>query len=264
MDFHFERRASASALWARRISTFSAVLLLTAAAGHRYGAVDTIPLFWLLGLVALLALLALLLAAVGYARLWTYGDKGGRASTRAVIVALLVLLPFAYGGYRAVTLPRLTDVSTDVVDPPGFVAAPRLRGKDANPVRPYDGALAAGQMAAYPAATGRRYSQPADRLVEIVLFTLADLGWPLTYRGDPQALSGESRVEAAARSLVLGLVSDFALRIVDEGESTYVDARSNSRYGPHDLGDNAAKIVRFFDTLDAEVTLRNLPVNVED
>jgi hypothetical protein len=35
--------------------------------------------------------------------------------------------------------------------------------------------------------------------------------------------------------------------------------RSATRYGPHDLGDDAAKITRFFDALDAEVQARNAP-----
>lgn len=264
MEFHFERRASASALWARRLASFSAVLLLTAGLGHRYGAVDTVPFFWLLGLVALLAVMALLLAGFGFWRLWANGDRGGRAATRAVLVALLVLVPYGIGAFQAWTLPPLTDVSTDLVNPPRFVTAGRRRAADANPILPISGEDAARQALAYPAVTGRRYMQPMDRLGEIVAFVLADLGWTVYHHTDPQMQTTRSEVEAEARSPVFGFVSDVVLRIADEGESTYVDLRANSRYGPHDLGDNAAKIARFFAALEAEVALRNMPINVEN
>jgi hypothetical protein len=43
------------------------------------------------------------------------------------------------------------------------------------------------------------------------------------------------------------------VRLTDEGTSTYVDMRSASRYGRHDLGDNAAQITAFLALLDAEM-----------
>lgn len=263
MDFYFERRASASALWARRTALFSAALLITATAGHRYGAVDTVPYFWLLCVVFGLALLSLVLAGVGFFRLWTNGDRGGRASTRAVIVAIVVLLPFGFAAWQAYMLPRLTDVSTDTENPPRFLTAQARRPADANPiVAPRPEAILL-QIGAYPAVTGRRYSQPVDRLGEIMDAVIAQLGWESVARRDSVAEDGVAETELIARSPVVGLVSDVAVRVVDEGESTYVDMRSASRYGPHDLGDNAAKILRFFAALDAEVALRNMPVDVE-
>lgn len=264
MEFHFERRESASARWAGRVSTFSLVLLLTAVAGHRFGMVETIPFFRVLALVAALAVLALLLAAVGFVRLWVAGDKGGRAATRATLVALLVLLPFGFAGFQAYTLPRLVDVSTDVEMPPDFVTAAGRRSPGANPIRPISREDAAAQAVAYPHLTGRRYQQPVDRLVEIVTDVIADLGWTVQYGSAAESNRGESRIEALAPSLIAGLLSDVVMRIVDEEETTYVDMRSASRYGVHDLGDNAAKIIRFLDALDAEVALRNMPVNVEE
>ena len=43
------------------------------------------------------------------------------------------------------------------------------------------------------------------------------------------------------------------IRITDEGDTCYVDMRSASRYGRHDLGDNAARITGFLTALDAAV-----------
>lgn len=260
MAVMFERRSSASAIWARRVAVFSAVLLVVSGSGHRYGLVPTVAFFWLLGIVGTLAIIALLLASIGFFRLWEHGDRGGRASTRATLIAIAVLVPFAIGAFRAVTLPRLTDVSTDLGDPPGFFFAQFARAPDMNRVGSITSDQADLQAAAYPALTGRRYTLTVDRTKEIVTTVVRNLGWHI--EGTPQEPldAGRTTIEAAAPSPIFGFVSDVAIRIIDEGETSYVDVRSASRYGSHDLGDNAAKITRFFDELDAEIEALNNPV----
>lgn len=260
MTVIFERRSSASAIWARRLALFSAVLLVASTAGHRFGLVGSVPYFWLFGITVGLAVVALALAAVGFATLWEYGDRGGRASTRAVLVSLAVLLPFAGAIYQLFTLPRLTDVSTDTLDPPRFVRAPALRTADMNLIGPISEEDADAQVTYYPAATGRRYPLAIDRAHDIVSAVLQTLGWTITRNPALQLEANEITIEALARSPVFGLVSDVAVRIVDEGETSYVDVRSVSRYGSHDLGDNAAKVARFFDGVEAEILARNAPI----
>lgn len=260
MTVVFERRASQAARWARRLAIFSAALLITATAGHRLAFVETVPFFWLLGIVAGLALIALVLAGIGFSRLWEYGDRGGRASTRAVIVALLVLLPFALGIYRVFALPRLTDVSTDPVDPPVFSSPEMARTDQMNPIGAISRENAELQIVYYPSVTGRRYQLLADRARQIVNAVIEDLGWQIVRNPQLQLGISEITIEAVARSPVFGFVSDVAIRIVDEGDTSYVDVRSVSRYGTHDLGDNAAKIARFFDGIDREILATNAPV----
>lgn len=257
MNVVIERRASSAAKWARRLAIFSAVLMFTAVAGHRFALVETIPFFWLLGIVATLALTALVLAGIGLSRLWAYGDRGGRASTRAVLLSIVVLLPFAFGVYLAFSLPRLTDISTDPLDPPVFSTA---RGQGMNPVAAISADDAALQLAYYPAATGRRYPLLFDRAHEIVVAVLGNLGWRIVSNPPLQLEIHETTIEAVARSPIFGFVSDVAIRIIDEGETSYIDVRSVSRYGMHDLGDNAAKVARFFSAVEAEILAVNAPV----
>lgn len=254
-----ERRASASALWARRVAIFAAVLFVASTAGHRFGPVPTVPFLWLLAIVAGLAVLALLLAAAGFVRLWQRGDRGGRASVRATLLAILVLLPFGFAGWRFLTLPPLADITTDTADPPAFFVAPGLRTAQMNPLAAWSEPEPGAQAQAYPTVTGRRYTLPLDRMQEMVATAAADLGWrqegPATL--SPDGL--EATIELAAPSRVSGFVSDVAVRIVDEGETSYVDLRSASRYGRHDLGDNAAKIARFLDDLDSVIQAAYTP-----
>jgi uncharacterized protein (DUF1499 family) len=44
-----------------------------------------------------------------------------------------------------------------------------------------------------------------------------------------------------------------AIRVFDDSSATFVDMRSASRYGRHDLGDNATRINRFLSDLDDRV-----------
>jgi uncharacterized protein (DUF1499 family) len=56
-----------------------------------------------------------------------------------------------------------------------------------------------------------------------------------------------------ARSFVVGLPADVAIRVSNDGDTVVVDMRSTSRYGRYDLGDNASRIVGFLAELDQEV-----------
>lgn len=245
-----ERRRSASAVWARRMAVFAAVLLVVSILGHRFGPVPTVPFLWLLVVVAGLAVLALLLAAVAFARLWQRGDKGGRAAVRATLVAILVLLPFGFAAWQVAMLPPLVDISTDTINPPAFSVAPRLRTAEMNPLGGWAEPVRGMQADAYPLVSGRRYTLPLDRMQEMVAAAAGALGWPALGKETVASDGHEITIELAAPSLLLGFVSDMAVRIVDEGDTSYVDVRSASRYGHHDLGDNAAKIQRFLEQLD--------------
>ncbi len=68
--------------------------------------------------------------------------------------------------------------------------------------------------------------------------------------GEEADTPDERYVEAVARSFLFGFESDVVIRVVEEEEGTLVDMRSNSRWGPHDIGSNAARIVSFMSDLD--------------
>jgi uncharacterized protein (DUF1499 family) len=249
----FERKTSGAALWSRRIALFSLVLFVVSALGHRRGLVDTFGFLWILLLVAALAVLALLLVAASFRRVWSRGDRGGGAALVAVLVSGLVLAPFGVTVVRSFLYPRLSDISTDLVDPPKLAAAGAERHGHMNPVRPISREKAALQIAAYPGITGRRYNASPDDVLSAVDHVIAVKGWKVV--SHPPLIDGESEytLEVVAKTLLLGFPSDVAIRLTDEGESTYVDMRSASRYGDGDLGDNAARISNFLDALDAEM-----------
>jgi len=246
-----ERQTSKAAGWSRRTGAFSAVLLLTVLVGHRYGLVETPAFLWVLGLVALLAAFALLFAGFAFSRLWNFGDRGGRDLTIGALLALLVLAPYGVAAYWATTYPPLRDISTDFDNPPALDTTARTG--DMNELSPPTPGEQRLQTEAYPLVTGRSYNLPFDSVLDAVETVLDRRDWELA-APFPEA-SGQSQVtiDAVAKSFVLGLPADVAIRVSDNGDAIIVDMRSASRYGRYDLGDNATRIVDFLAELDQQV-----------
>ena len=253
MTDYIEPRDSRSATWSRRFASFSAVLLLTAGIAHRLDVLETAGFIPVLAMVCVLALLALLLAARGFYRLWHFGDRGGRNVTLGSLVALIVLVPFAVLFYRGLANPMLHDISTDIEDPPELRVAASARSPEMNRLRAYSDEQRKQQLEGYPLVTGRRYELQFDRIVTAVGKVLEDRGWEIV-GGRSFSPDGETTIEAVAHSLVLALPADVAIRVTDEGSSTYVDMRSASRYGRHDFGSNADRIKAFLADLDVEIS----------
>lgn len=263
MDEFLERRVSNATVWSRRVALFSVVLFLTAGLGHRFGFLTTPDFFPVLGVIAAFALLALLFAIRALFLFWDHGGKGGGTLLFAILVALLVLTPFGITAYRGITLPMLNDVSTDTDDPPEFTIAAAERVDGMNRIEPFTPERRKLQQDSYPTATGRRYEAPMGQVAEVVQDVLANRGWTIVSSTDFPPEATEITIEAEADSPLLGFPADVAIRLIDEDTSTYVDMRSASRYGPHDFGDNAARIAFFLADLDVEVAYLTVVTPVE-
>ena len=109
------------------------------------------------------------------------------------------------------------------------------------------------QSSAYPQVTGRRYDGSPDRILTAINKVIAANGWTVVAQKGEPGVDEEILLEVVARTFLLGFTSDAVIRLSDEGETTYVDMRSVSRYGIHDLGENADRITAFMAALDAEV-----------
>src|SRR5690606_19693357 len=164
--------------------------------------------------------------------------------------------PYIYAGRLVLEYPALDDIATDPVDPPVFLELAARRGQGMNRIDPITLEEAQRQITAYPEVTGRRYAAAPDTTLAAVLAVMKELDWRVISQRGPSEMSVETTVEAVARSRIVRFVSDAAVRIIDEGETTYVDMRIASRYGRHDLGANARRILQFLTLLDAEIAAR--------
>lgn len=241
---------SRSAALARHVASFSALLFLVSALGHRYGLLGTPGFEAVLATVGALALISLLLAAAGLRSVWRDGDTGARDIAFAVIVASVVLTPFGLAVWKGMTLPPLHDISTDTVRPPVLPPpVPPLPGANAPAV--FDAAMAERQRDGYPEIVGRRYPATVERVQAAVDAVLAAGHWKRLPAGEPA--DGAVTIAAEGETLVLGFPFVIAVRIGEEGDTTVVDMRSASRYGRYDFGDNARRITTFLNDLDLEI-----------
>lgn len=255
-----ERRVSRMAEWARIVSAFSLVLFVTAGVGHRYGLVETVAFLWTLALVAALAVLGLALAAGGFSQLWRHGDKAGRASLAATLLSLFVLMPYAAGTWLYMRLPALTDISTDLEDPPRFTITARARTAGMNPIAPISNEAAALQMRFYPDLTGRRLDASVDRVLAALAPVIAARGWKVRGPLPTTSPAPEISIEMEAPTILLRFPADAVVRLIDEEVSTFVDMRMASRYASHDLGNNARRIESFLAGLAAELERQSLEI----
>jgi len=222
--------------------------------------------------VALVAGVCVLAAALGvWLDLWTfrtgftllrYGAWAGLAGlilaviallmgpSRVVALAALVVAALSLGipwswQQQARNVPPIHDISTDLDDPPAFVAIVPLRAHAANPVEYAGPETAAQQREGYPDLQTRHIPLPPTEALAAAERTARALRWTVV---DVDAASG--RLEAYETTFWFRFTDDVVVRVRPADGGSRIDVRSKSRVGRSDVGTNAARIRRFLDALE--------------
>lgn len=243
------RRLAPGARIAMRLALLPLPLTILAVLLRQLDRLEIAPLFVTLALAWLLAAVAIVAAAVALRAIWRDGDEGAGMAIGAIALAVAALILPAIVLVDLARLPRLADVSTDVIDPPLFTAAP-----DSVVMRPLPGeGIQAAQLAAYPAIVPRHYPLAPARVYQAIDGLVAARGWTVTDERAPDADNEVGWIEAGAKTFLLALPVDVVIRVIADGTGTLVDMRSAVRIGAHDLGDDAARIGDFFADLDTSL-----------
>ena len=115
-------RRSQAADWARFSGGLALPVLVLGVIGWRIGLVPQAALEPVLIVGFVLALLAVGLALFSLADIWKSGAEGARTAIAGLLYAAPVMIILGLVAAAAIAYPRLTDVSTDVDDPPLFRA----------------------------------------------------------------------------------------------------------------------------------------------
>ncbi len=145
---------------------------------------------------------------------------------------------------KAEMVPMIHDISTDVNDPPQFIALAGKRFRAANPDE-YDTSQTAKQLEAYPEITTLVLDMPADQVFAAAQVALQNMGIEIV-----DANQQSMQIEGTATTKWFRFKDDVIIRIREAEGKTYVDMRSKSRVGRSDLGTNAKRIRRFFKVLE--------------
>ena len=210
---------------------------------YKYGVVDLGSAFtgFKFGVFAGIATLILLVLQIIFKRKTvTLGSTimALLLSTIAIAIPLSML-------NKGKSVPPIHDISTDLVNPPEFVAIAPLRADAPNPVEYAGVEVATQQRAAYPELQTLNYTQSKSELVEATKQAIDHLGWQLVNIDTNQGI-----IEVTDRTMWFGFKDDVIVRITDNGSKRLVDIRSKSRVGGSDLGKNAERIHKFIEELD--------------
>lgn len=235
--------------WARRIALFFVQLLILTVLLHRFASLST-PAAINLIIVSIAGLLvAIAIAVFSIVRIWFGGQSGASHAVAAIFVACLGLALPMYYVAKAARLPMLTDVQTSPEEPLEFKTLGTMRPADANPLKDPDQAEIDAQEAAYPDLEPMELERSAPEVFSIVHEAVDRLGWTIV-ESEPPGETGVGRIEATARSLIMGYTNDVVIQVKGDDAHAQIDVRSVSRYGRHDFGANAKYIRKLF----AEVT----------
>jgi hypothetical protein len=244
-----ERRSQIAA-WSRWLGAFSVPVLAITTIAHRSGLMPTHQALVLVAFAFGFAAVALVLAVVASGFVWHDGRLGGRDAAIGAIWAVLALSPVAYLAVEWVDFPKVTDVSTDAVDPPLYREAAFLRAGRLDSARPPSPQERARIRAAWPEIVTRRFSVGSDLLFFVTRRLVEEEGWKVTEMLQPGGDGERGRIEAVARTLVFGFEDDVVIRVLPEPSGSRIDMRSSIRWGSHDFGRNARRIRGFLDELD--------------
>src|SRR3954463_327975 len=245
---------SALATWARRLAVFAAVASVVSIIIVRFGFLEVRPaLATFFGALAC-AGLSILVGLGAFVAIWQNGSRGMSRILLAMLIDVAILAYPAYLGLQYRKLPAIHDITTDPIDPPRFEALARLRASDGANTAVYAGLYSAElQRAAWPDIEPVDLDVPVQRAYEVTLQLVNRRKWLGIDDRPPQLPRRIGRIEAVARTPVMGLREDVSIRVAPDGEGSRVDIRSSSRYFESDLGSTAARIAKLIDDINNAV-----------
>ncbi|HBA87876.1 MAG TPA: DUF1499 domain-containing protein [Geobacter sp.] len=158
-------------------------------------------------------------------------------SLAALLLALSAFAVPVYWRIQAQSYPRIHDISTDLHNPPRFIAISSLRKSGVR----YGGAMvAAQQQKGYPDLKTVVLPLPKEQAFQRALGVAKKMGWEVV-----AAVPEEGRIEAVDTTRWFGFKDDISIRIYPAGDRSLLDIRSVSRVGISDVGTNAKRIRAF-------------------
>ena len=144
--------------------------------------------------------------------------------------AVAIFMPLSMMN-KAKSVPPIHDITTDLVNPPKFVAILALRDNASNPAAYQGEEIASQQREAYPELQTQKYSQTTEQVFDAALAAVKHMGLNVVTADKTLGL-----IEAYDTTTWFGFVDDVVIRIQSAEQTTMLDARSKSRVGMSDIG----------------------------
>ena len=150
--------------------------------------------------------------------------------------AVAIFMPLSMMN-KAKSVPPIHDITTDLVNPPKFMAILALRADAPNPAAYQGEEIASQQREAYPELQTQKYPQTTEQVFDAALAAVMSMGLEVVTSDKSLGL-----IEAYDTTTWFGFVDDVVIRIQNDSQMTILDARSKSRVGMSDIGKNAERL----------------------
>ncbi len=158
----------------------------------------------------------------------------------ALALALLSFVPPMLQVRIARSVPAIHDISTDLEDPPAFVAIMPIRAGAPNSAVHAGAELADQQRRGYADLGPRIFARPPEEVFVLALAAAQEMNWEIV-----AVVPEEGRLEATATTFWFGFKDDVVVRVNAHEKGSRLDVRSVSRVGRSDIGVNARRIRKF-------------------
>lgn len=235
------RRMHPLALGGLALGVLALLMLFITGPGSRFGWWHFRTSFDLMKYAAYVGVAAVVVSAVGLVL-----SRGGIrlvAVAGLALGALAFLLPWSWRR-DARQYPGIHDITTDVQNPPAFVAIAPLRADASNPVEYAGDSVAQVQREAYPDIQPLMLAMPVDSAFTLAVLAAREMGWEMVDQDRRQG-----RIEATATTPWMGFKDDVVIRVSSASGIARVDVRSKSRVGGGDVGANARRIRQYLQRL---------------
>ena len=242
-------------MWTSRAALFGAGMVLVGLVLHRLYWLSTPVMLNLVELALILEAAAIVLAIAAFMRIW---QTGGPGFARAVVALVLAAAVFAWPLSLLPTMaayPAINDVTTDRGTPPAFDVLARSRPATANDPGYAGEAMGAVQAKAYPDIAPLTFQLGAADVFDLATRALkrGKNKMQVVNEKPPESATRPGLIEAVDRTLFIGFADDVVIRVSGDRQRARVDIRSASRYGRHDLGQNARRVRALMKDITARV-----------
>ena len=243
-----KKERSEFARWSFKHACISVTLAALAVLGFRFGILNyQVSVVILLGGAAL-GMMAVLSAIVSILAIITAVETkvtGALLAITGFILGFAVVAPVFQTIQAGYNVPRIHDITTDLQNPPDFVAIAAIRTADNNPLdRKTPAQLAELQQVGYPDIGPLLIEKDAAQVFENAVSLVKERGWEIV-----AATAENGIIEATDTTRIMGFKDDVVIRISSKEGKSIVDMRSVSRIGISDMGTNAARIKMFLNDL---------------
>lgn len=170
--------------------------------------------------------------------------RGFVASILAVIIGLAAWGSATYWQVAERNAPPIHDITTDVTDPPTFVALRSQRINSPNGTDYGGPDVAALQRSAYPDLIPAILTDPPNVAFDRALTTARTMHWTIM-----SVDSTDGRIEATTTTPWFGFTDDIIIRVSPDPSGSRIDIRSASRTLDADGGRNAHRVQTYLTRL---------------